>query len=200
MNTEVVDSYKSETLVISAGDVSISGGISNFWHLPLVDRGNAASFFAGYKGYADCELHFYRKGAYSKDGWGFSLPGYVEAATSDPKNTEVRFKADEEGRIQIELPFEDRGREVLDKNGEVIFSSKRTTFPTLWGKRYYVVEYEITENPDTEEALEVTVDELFLSLDSMDVHLIFRAPTEYQAGLYQSLTSYLKQFYIVGKQ
>jgi hypothetical protein len=199
LDREFVDGFTAESFVFSAGDLTLSGGVNGMWHIPLVNQAEAATMYVGYEGYGDCEIRFYAKDKNDEgipNGWELSLPDYLLAAQTSSGNSEVSFKLNEAGYVQFTLPAQNRGREIVNKQGEVIFSSKRRSFPTLWGGRYYLVEYELTEHPNTAHAREVTVSELFVNLESMDVHLIFRAPTEYQPGLYQSLFSYLKQFHI----
>lgn len=195
LNREEVDGYVAEGYVITAGDFSISGGVDRMWHLPLLKNATAATFEVGYRGYARCELRAYRAGRYAETGWESALPAYLEAAQQNPENAAVRFKADETGVVPFKLPMETVGREIHDEHGQVIFSDKRERYPTLWGSPYYVVEYELTQNPDTEAEVKLTVSEIFLHVDAMEVHLIFRAPTESHAGLYKGLLRYLEQFF-----
>jgi hypothetical protein len=202
LERELVDGFIAESFVIAAGDLTLSGGVNSMWHIPLVHDAPAAIMYVGYEGYGDCEIRFYDKddgdGDISK-GWEFSLPDYLLAAQIKSQNSEIRFKLNEAGAVQFTLPAQESGREIVNKQGEVIFSSKRKSYPTLWGGRYYLVEYEMTERPNTAEEREVRVSELFVNLEAKNMHLIFRAPTEYQANLYTSLFGYLKQFHIVNE-
>ncbi|CAA6677122.1 MULTISPECIES: hypothetical protein [unclassified Lentimonas] len=195
VDSEMMDGFMAETVVVSTRDFSLSSGINNMWYLPRVENGAVANFNLGRKRYIGGDLRVYPRGGESP-GWVDALPELLVAAQSNPANEGVRFKFNEDGSIQFLLPTVNKGREILDENGKVVFSNKREVYPSIWGSHYYVVEYEMTENSGTEDEIQLTVNELFLQLDSVDLHIIFRAPTQYHASLYQSFMSYLKDFYI----
>ena len=201
LNREEVDRYQTEAYVITAGEqLTLSGGLSHQWRIPLITRGKALTFELGNLQHVACELRIYPVGTYALGGWEDSLPVYLEAAQENPANAKLRFKTDAAGAIAFMLPRESRGREIRGADGEIVFSDKRTVYPTLWGSPYYIVEYAMTENENTEEAQDLKVSELFLSTRSSDVHLIFRSSEDSHFGLFRSLFSYLKGFYIVGQR
>ncbi|WPJ98163.1 hypothetical protein SH580_10675 [Coraliomargarita algicola] len=196
LEREEVDRYLAEAYVLSSGGLSITGGLSRQWKIPLVEDGKAAVFEMGYQGHVECELRAYPVGTYALGGWEESLPEYLAAAAQNPANSMVRFKSNEDGSVQFMLSKETRGREILGPEGQVIFSDKREVYPTLWGSPYYLVEYTVTQNPDTEDEVELVVNELFLSIHKLDLHLIFCAPAEYHSRQFQLLLGYLKNFYV----
>jgi hypothetical protein len=195
LDREIVDGYTVQKYVVSARDFLIFSGFNSMWNLPLIANESAVRFHLGRQRNIGGELRLYPKEGVAEAGWVAILPAALKAAQENQANEAVRFKVDEDDSIQFLLPVESRGRTILDEKGNVIFSDKREVYPTIWGHRYYVVEYEVTLNPDTEDAIEMTVNELFWMTETADVHVIFQAPTEYHAGLYQSFLSFLKEFY-----
>lgn len=197
LDSERVDGFMARALVVSAGGTSISSGISSSWRVPLVKNVTAAVFNLGRLTDVVGELRMYPIGELAQSGWEATIAERLQAIKLDPKYDGVRFEFNEDGSIQFLLPTESRGREVRNARNQIVFSDKREVYPTLWGERYYIVKYDVTEGLGTDSELNMTVSELFLSAKSVDIHIVFRASTKFHADLYKSFFSYLKQFYIL---
>jgi hypothetical protein len=193
LEREILDGFEARSIVISNKEVEFRAPESSLFKIMTTGTGIVRIIVPEIPDFT-ADIAFYPVLDCLGNPLEDYMPEYLDKIEVIASQQDVNFVRDDSGSIAYRLKGDQNSRDIRTPDDTLIHNSSWTTYPLIFGHRYFLLEYEVIRNRDQLNEVRTKVSEALLNIGYYDVRIVIQASSENYERLQPKIINYIESF------